>query len=209
MAGRIVVGVDGSDHASAALGWAVEEAKLRGARVVAVYAWSFVPPPPLGAPDLLSVPVNDVAGDLEAEQAAAERALEASLAQLGADVDVERRLVEGDPAEVLVSEAEGADLVVVGSRGHGGLRTALLGSVSKHVIQHAPARSWSCARNGFLIGGAGVVGAGYIPPLRWHEEPSFRPWEAAHQPLREKLTSSSRSLPPETPIASTGPTPRA
>jgi nucleotide-binding universal stress UspA family protein len=138
MAGRIVVGVDGSDHASAALRWAVEEAKLRGARVVAVHAWLFVPPPPLGAPDLLAVPVSDVAGDLQAERAAAERALEASLAELGADVDVERRLVEGDAAEALVSEGDGADLVVVGSRGHGGIKTALLGSVSNHVIQHAP-----------------------------------------------------------------------
>ena len=138
MAGRIVVGVDGSDHASAALRWALEEAMLRGAKVVAVYAWPFVPPPPLGAPDLLALPVGVVAGDLEAERAAAERTLDASLAELGRDADVERRLVEGDAAEALVSEGQGADLVVVGSRGHSGIRAALLGSVSSHVIQHAP-----------------------------------------------------------------------
>ena len=43
MPGRIVVGVDGSEESAAALRWAVEEAKLRDARVEAVHAWSFVP----------------------------------------------------------------------------------------------------------------------------------------------------------------------
>jgi nucleotide-binding universal stress UspA family protein len=45
--------------------------------------------------------------------------------------------VEGEPAEALLSEAKGADLVVVGSRGRGGVASALLGSVSNHVIQHS------------------------------------------------------------------------
>jgi nucleotide-binding universal stress UspA family protein len=49
----------------------------------------------------------------------------------------EARLVEGDPSESLVAEAGDADLIVVGSRGRGGLKSALLGSVSGHVIHHA------------------------------------------------------------------------
>lgn len=134
---RIVVGVDGSEHAAAALRWAVEEAALRKAVVVAVHAWTFVPPPPIGAPDLLAVPVGDVAGDLEAERDAAERALDSALAA-AEGARVERRLVEGNPGEVLVAEAQGAALLVVGSRGHSALTSALLGSVSSHVTHHAP-----------------------------------------------------------------------
>jgi nucleotide-binding universal stress UspA family protein len=137
MAGRIVVGVDGSEHAAAALRWAAQEAKLRGATLVAVHAWTYIPPPPLGAPDLMAIPVGDVAGDLDAARGAAERMFEEELSGVEAEVAVERQLVEGDPAESILEQAEGADLVVVGSRGHGGIKTALLGSVSNHVIQHA------------------------------------------------------------------------
>jgi nucleotide-binding universal stress UspA family protein len=138
MAGRIVVGVDGSEHAAAALRWAQAEALIRGAPLVAVHAWTWVPPPPLGAPDLLAVPVGDVAGDLEVEEAAAGRVLDDALAGADPALTIERRLVEGDPAEALLGEAGSDDLLVVGSRGHGGIKTALLGSVSNHVIQHAP-----------------------------------------------------------------------
>lgn len=44
---------------------------------------------------------------------------------------------EGNPAQVLIDEADGADLLVVGSRGHGGFTEALLGSVSQHCVHHA------------------------------------------------------------------------
>jgi nucleotide-binding universal stress UspA family protein len=137
MAGRIVVGVDGSEHSAAALRFAIEEGRLRGATVVAVHAWTFVPSPPLGAPDLLAVPVGDVVGDLDAERTAAERAFDGMLAAVDGGAEVEQRLVEGEPAEALLSQAKDADLVVVGSRGRGGVASALLGSVSNHVIQHA------------------------------------------------------------------------
>ncbi len=83
------------------------------------------------------MPVGDLTGDLDAERGAAERTLEGSLERISADVKVERLLVEGDPAALLAAESANADLVVVGSRGHGGLKTAFLGSVSNHVIQHA------------------------------------------------------------------------
>jgi nucleotide-binding universal stress UspA family protein len=137
MAGRIVVAVDGSEHSRAALLFAVEEARLRAAMLVAVHAWTYVPPPPLGSPDLLAVPVGDIAGELELVRAAAERIFEEELADVPAGVEVERRLVEGDPGEGIIEESADADLVVIGSRGHGGLKTVFLGSVSNHVIQHA------------------------------------------------------------------------
>ncbi|HEX2427948.1 MAG TPA: universal stress protein, partial [Gaiellaceae bacterium] len=54
-----------------------------------------------------------------------------------ATVEVEQRIVEGDPGDVLVKEAAEADLVVVGSHGRSGLTAALLGSVSRNVVDHA------------------------------------------------------------------------
>ena len=53
-------------------------------------------------------------------------------------VRIEQEVLEGHPAQLLVTAAEGADLVVVGSRGHGGFVGMLLGSVSQHVAAHAP-----------------------------------------------------------------------
>jgi nucleotide-binding universal stress UspA family protein len=140
MAGTIVVGVDGSDASREALRWAVEEAKLRGVRLVAVHAWSFVPAQPLGDPGMLAVPAGDLAGQLSAESDAAAATLESSLAEaLGTEhgVEVDERLVEGDAGEAIVAEAAGAELIVVGSHGRTGLRAALLGSVSRHVASHA------------------------------------------------------------------------
>jgi len=136
----IVVGVDGSDASSAAFRWAVEEARLRFSPLVAVHAWSFIPAQPIGDPGLLAVPAGDIAGQLDAESAAARGTLgEAVAAALGDDpgLEIEQRLVEGDPAEALVDASESAELVVVGSHGRSGLRAALLGSVSRHVATHA------------------------------------------------------------------------
>jgi nucleotide-binding universal stress UspA family protein len=53
------------------------------------------------------------------------------------DVKIERRVVEGPAASVLVDESRAADLLVVGSRGHGGFTGLLLGSVSQQCAQHA------------------------------------------------------------------------
>jgi nucleotide-binding universal stress UspA family protein len=136
----IVVGVDGSDASSEALRWAAGEARLRSAPLVVVYAWSFIPPQPIGDPGMLAVPAGDLPGQLDAEKDAAEAVLEGAVTEaLGAapDVAVERRLVEGDAGDVLVRESESAELVVVGSHGRSGLRAALLGSVSRHVATHA------------------------------------------------------------------------
>jgi nucleotide-binding universal stress UspA family protein len=140
VSGSIVVGVDGSDASSAALRWAADEARLRSASLVAVYAWSFVPPQPIGDPGILAVPAGGLPGQLDAESEAAQIALDDAVAGvLGADptVDVERKLVEGDAGEALVAESKEAELVVVGSHGRSGFKAALLGSVSRHVVDHA------------------------------------------------------------------------
>jgi nucleotide-binding universal stress UspA family protein len=141
MAGTIVVGVDGSPASEAALRWAAEEAALRDAGLVAVLAWTFVPPAPIAEPGMIPMPAADYQGMGEAEREATEEELDETLRRAfpsAPPVEIERKLVEGEPAHVLEAEAKSADLVVVGSRGRGRIAAALLGSVSKHVVDHAP-----------------------------------------------------------------------
>jgi nucleotide-binding universal stress UspA family protein len=136
----IVVGVDGSDASQDALRWAADEARLRSAPLVAVHAWSFVPAQPIGDPGMLAVPAGDLAGQLGADSEAAHAALEAAVLEaLGAEpgIEVEQKVVEGEAGDALVAESESAELVVVGSHGRSGLKAALLGSVSRHVVSHA------------------------------------------------------------------------
>jgi nucleotide-binding universal stress UspA family protein len=127
----IVVGVDGSEASKAALRWALDEARLRGAPLRVLYAWA----PPLVIGPGVALPETDQV-DAEAE---GERMLDSAIAELGAEgVDVERAAVRGLPSRVLVEAAGGADLLVVGSRGHGGFAELLLGSVSHQCAHHAP-----------------------------------------------------------------------
>lgn len=132
--GRIVVGVDGSKAADAALRWAVRQAALSGEAVEAVIVWQF---PIIGASyGWAGVAVTD-GMDL---RAIAEKTLaEAVDRAIGPDpgIAVERRVVEGYPPSVLVDESADANLLVVGSRGHGTFAEALLGSVSQHCSHHA------------------------------------------------------------------------
>ncbi|MGW3040164.1 universal stress protein [Kitasatospora sp. NPDC001159] len=127
---RVVVGVDGSPSSHAALRWAVRHAALIGGVVDAVGAWE--PPSHFG----WSAPVVDTAFDREL----AERRFADELRTvLGEDqpVQVRRSLVMGDPSDVLLDAAQGAEVLVVGTHGHGGFTRALLGSVSTRCAQHA------------------------------------------------------------------------
>lgn len=130
--GTIVVGVDGSSGARAALRFAVEEARLRGARLRIVTAWHV---PPMAYSGGFAVPFDR--RDFEqGATAVAENAL-ADLGEETEGLDVDHVAVEGQPAQVLLAEAEGAELLVVGSRGHGGFAGLLLGSVSQQCAHHA------------------------------------------------------------------------
>ena len=136
MAGLISVGVDGSDHSREALRFALTEAALRRARLRMVQSWSI---PPLTASGIGMIPAYDLLRDELAE--AAELTLVEELERAGGapiGVQVERCVVQGDAAGALVEAAADADLLVVGSRGHGGVRGAVLGSVSRACLHHAP-----------------------------------------------------------------------
>ena len=132
--GTVVVGVDGSDGSVQALRFALEEARIRGAALKAVNAWH-IPPAVYGAG------WAPASVDLDEYRKLAEAALQKSLEDVGvaaSGVTVTPVLEEGQPADVLCAEAENADLLVVGSRGLGGFRGLLLGSVSQQCAHHAP-----------------------------------------------------------------------
>lgn len=131
--GRIVVGVDGSVHATKALAWAVEEAGRRGATVRAVHAWRY----PYFGTGLDGVPIPESV--LQGVEDGARQTLEQAVDRVPhAGITVERVLVMGPAAQVLVEAAADAELLVVGSRGRGGFAGLLLGSVSQQCAHHAP-----------------------------------------------------------------------
>lgn len=132
----IVVGVDHSEGAKAALRFALEEAKLRRATLRVVHAWQYGY---IGATGVEGA-YPALGGDIKELRAGAETALAETLRESIPEADtveIERRVVEGRPAAVLVDESRGADLLVVGSRGHGGFTGLLLGSVSQQCAHHA------------------------------------------------------------------------
>ena len=136
MSGRVVVGIDGSDTSRRAARWAAHEARLRGARLEIVAAWHV---PAYGYAHVGSVTAisQDLAEGLveNAEEHLAEAMREARVE--AGDIELETIAAEGQPAKVLLQVSEGADLLVVGSRGLGGFRELLLGSVSQQCAQHA------------------------------------------------------------------------
>ncbi|GAA1404958.1 hypothetical protein GCM10009639_51410 [Kitasatospora putterlickiae] len=125
---RIVVGIDGSAPSKAALRWAVGQAVLTGATVHAVAAWEY--------PSLYGwfAPMVD-----DGFEQSARRTLTVEVDEVigvRRPVPVEESLVLGHAAEVLLGAAEGADLLVLGSRGRGSFARTLLGSVSTRCAVH-------------------------------------------------------------------------
>ena len=127
---RIVVGVDGSEGAQNALRWAARQAQYTGATLEVVIGWQY--PAFYGwAP---AVPDDADYGQI------AEQVLTETLDKVfGPDRPARllTRVVARHPAEALVEASEGAELLVVGNRGHGGFADALLGSVSTYCVHHA------------------------------------------------------------------------
>lgn len=140
--GQIVVGVDGSAGSLEALRFALQEAAVRRVSVMVLNAFR-LPLAEAPGPFALALPMEPSPGFPEVQQAlerAAGRLLDDALTAVAREahgVEVERRVVEAEAATALLEAAEGADLLVVGARGHGGFLGLLLGSVADRLVRHA------------------------------------------------------------------------
>ncbi|MBB3665644.1 nucleotide-binding universal stress UspA family protein [Prauserella sediminis] len=132
--GPVVVGIDASDHAGPALGHAFDAAHERAVPLVAVHTWN----------DLVAAEgpyAHPFSTDLSDVETAGDELLDERLApwrKRYPDVEVREVLEPGRPARALLQQADGAQLVVVGTRGHGGFAGMLLGSTSQALVIHAP-----------------------------------------------------------------------
>lgn len=132
VSGPVLVGVDGSENSAKAVEEAVREASLRGATLIAIHAWSDVP---LSTMD----PIAQVSGLFD-EASVADAVLSEQLAGYATDypdVNVEHIVALDRPDSAILDRAEGAQLVVVGSRGRGGFAGLMLGSTSIKVLRSA------------------------------------------------------------------------
>jgi nucleotide-binding universal stress UspA family protein len=129
---RIVVGVDGSPGSRQALRWASDEAEVRGDSVTAVIAWT---PSPMAVGGGLPPRIPDTSPEASARDLL-EATVTAALGPGGA-TDVEQRVEYGPAAKVLIDLSDGADLLVLGGPGHGGLAGLRIGSVSLQVTHHS------------------------------------------------------------------------
>jgi nucleotide-binding universal stress UspA family protein len=126
---RIVVGIDGSPSSIAALDWAIHQAELTGATLDVLMTWEWP----------TSYGWSAVPNDYDPAQDA-ETFLEDTLKSVRADhpaLSIHSSTREGHPAPTLVEASRHADLLVVGSRGHGEFAGMLLGSVSEHCVTNA------------------------------------------------------------------------
>jgi nucleotide-binding universal stress UspA family protein len=125
---RIVVAVDGSPPSVQALRWARTLAGCTGAAVEAVTVWTYPAAAGWG-----------MVGGWDPEQnakAVVEEALDAAYGE-ERPADLTARVLQGPPAKTLLDASEGAQMLVMGSRGHGGFAGLLLGSVSAVCAEHA------------------------------------------------------------------------
>jgi nucleotide-binding universal stress UspA family protein len=126
--GRVIVGVDGSGNSRAALRWALDHARPDD-QVVAVNIWDVS----------VTTGMEGLALDVEEFEAAAWNALRDAVGDLGDSeaARVTQEVYRGHPGRVLMELTEGAELLVVGARGHGGFLSLMLGSVSTYAVHHA------------------------------------------------------------------------
>ena len=161
----IVVGVDGSDCARSALEFALDEATRRGAQVRVV--WAFPPPEywatAYGMP--APPPLEELTADLERAGQAMVDEVVRGRGGSAAQIPIHVQALVGSPGKVLVAQAEDADLLVLGHRGRGGLRSAALGSVGLYCVLHAtvpvtivrPTSSTVSTTEASAVGGAQVT----------------------------------------------------
>ena len=128
---RVVVGVDGSARSLAALRWAAAEARARDADLDVVHAWRL--------PIMAVPPATTAFPDFTAVEDSGQTMLDAALTEPNlAGLRVHPHFVHDSPARALIQRAEGAGLVVAGTRGLGRVSGTLLGSVSRQLLHHSP-----------------------------------------------------------------------
>ena len=130
---HVVVGVDGSQESIEALAWAARYATATGATITAVHAWHYpaAGPVPAGRPPQ---PITDQV------RATMQETLDKALTEVFGTAtpdNADTKVAYGHPAMVLVNESQGADLLIVGNRGHGAFHGMMLGSVSIHCVSNA------------------------------------------------------------------------
>ncbi|MEO6798051.1 MAG: universal stress protein [Candidatus Dormibacter sp.] len=137
---RIVVGVDGSAHAAAALKQAIDIARTQRASLTLITAWQRFNNVYEGVGMGLAPAISDAPALTDAIKADERSVLDAAKATVPADLSVQANLVEGHPTQVILEAVQSGahDLVAIGSRGRGGISALLLGSVSHSLIQHSP-----------------------------------------------------------------------
>ena len=130
---KIVVGVDGSEASLKAVIWAAHEAKLRNSEIEIIHSWSmpFVVDPMAMMPTMF--PTEEMVADANKIVAAAAK----KVSSIDPKIHVITRVERGSASEHLITASKSADLLVVGSRGHGGFAGLLLGSVAQQVANHA------------------------------------------------------------------------
>jgi nucleotide-binding universal stress UspA family protein len=131
---NILIAVDGSENAGRALAYATELARSSSARMTVLTS----------VPDLstwvLSAPGVDIAGLTQEAEREHQSMIDEAVQSLPDDVSVEKIVAHGPAAEAILKRAEegGHDVIVMGSRGRGEVRSLLLGSVSHRVLQSSP-----------------------------------------------------------------------
>jgi nucleotide-binding universal stress UspA family protein len=127
---HIVAGIDGSESSIEALQWAARQAQVTGATLEVITTWDW--PTSWG----WTMPLPEDYDPVADAQAVLDSAVE-PIRKAYPGVDVQTRAIEGHPAPALVAASSAADLLVVGSRGHGQFAGMLLGSVSEYCVRNA------------------------------------------------------------------------
>ena len=164
-AGCVVVGVDGSEHAQRAVTWAARQAALEGRRLAVVHSTEPTPARDAAWLDVQGIDYGELAHALAEAEAQTVEAACAHARQVVPGVEVLPRILHEDPRQALVDLSGDAHLLVVGSRGRGPLRSAVLGSVSASVARHAHCPVVVCRPSRGETAGV-VVGADGSPGSR-------------------------------------------
>jgi nucleotide-binding universal stress UspA family protein len=129
----IVIGVDGSDVAKEALQYGLHEASMRGTRVRAVHAWMASQAMPVTGPTMIA-PI-----DITPYEEAHEELLRSTVKAVAGDKAelIDLVVVESPAGPAIIDNAHDAELIVVGRRGRGAMKSLVLGSVSSYVVPHA------------------------------------------------------------------------